>query len=41
VEGVGLGPLVVQKRTEEGEVELEPCHAILPRNRVPLPVPLY
>jgi hypothetical protein len=31
---VGLRPPVVQKRAEEGEVELEACHAILPRNRV-------
>jgi hypothetical protein len=40
VERVGLGSLVVQKRAEDGEVEPEPCHAILLRNRVPLAVPL-
>jgi hypothetical protein len=40
VERVRLRPLVVQKRTKEGEVVLELCHAILPRNRVPLSVPL-
>jgi hypothetical protein len=37
VERVGLQPLVVQKRVEEGEVLLE---AILPRNRVALAIPL-
>ena len=40
VERVGLRPPVVQKRAEEGEVELEAGHAILPRNRVALAVPL-
>jgi hypothetical protein len=40
VELVGLQPLVVQKCAEEGEVELEACHAILPRNRVTQAVPL-
>jgi hypothetical protein len=30
VERVGFRPPVVQKRTEEGEVVLEACHAILP-----------
>jgi hypothetical protein len=40
VERVGLRPLVVQKRVEEGEVELEVCHAILLRNRVAQAVPL-
>jgi hypothetical protein len=40
VKRVGLRPLVVQKRAEEGEVELEACHAILLRNRVALAVPL-
>jgi hypothetical protein len=39
VERVGLGSLVVQKRAEDGEVEPEPCHAILLRNRVPLAAP--
>jgi hypothetical protein len=39
VECVGLRPPVVQKRAE-GEVELELCHAILPRSRVSLSVPL-
>jgi hypothetical protein len=37
VERVGLGPSVVQKRAEEWEVELEPCDAILSRNRIPPP----
>jgi hypothetical protein len=40
VEHVGLRALVVQKRAEEGEVELEACHAILPRNCVAQVVPL-
>ena len=40
VKRVGLRPPVVQKRAEEGEVKLEACHAILPRNRVALAVPL-
>jgi hypothetical protein len=31
---VDLRPPVVQKRAEEGEVKLEVCHAILPRNSV-------
>jgi hypothetical protein len=39
VERVGLRPLVGQKRTEEGEVVLEACHAILLRNRVAVAVP--
>jgi hypothetical protein len=37
VERVGLGPSMVQKRAEEWEVELEPCDAILSRNRIPPP----
>jgi hypothetical protein len=40
VERVGLWPPVVQKHAEEGEVEPESCHAILPRNCVLLPIPL-
>jgi hypothetical protein len=40
VERVGLRPVVVQKRAEEGEVVLEACHAILPKNRAALAVPL-
>jgi hypothetical protein len=40
VECVGLRPPMVQKRVEEGEVVLEACHAILPRNRIALVVPL-
>jgi hypothetical protein len=39
VERVGLRPLVAQKHAEEGEVELEACHAILLRNCVALAVP--
>jgi hypothetical protein len=39
VERVGRRPPVVQERAEEGEVVLELCHAILPRNRVALSVP--
>jgi hypothetical protein len=40
VERVCLRPPVVQKRAEEGEVVLEACHAILPKNRIALAVPL-
>jgi hypothetical protein len=40
VECVGLRPSVVHKRAEEGEVVLEACHAILPKDRVALAVPL-
>jgi hypothetical protein len=40
VERVGLRPPVVQKYAEEGEVELEVCHAILPRNHVAQAIPL-
>jgi hypothetical protein len=40
VERVGLRPPVVQKHAEEGEVLPEACHAILPKNRVALVVPL-
>jgi hypothetical protein len=39
VERVGLQPPVVQKHDEEGEVVLEACHAILPKNRIALAVP--
>jgi hypothetical protein len=39
VEHVGLRPVVVQKCTDEGEVVLEACHAILLKNRVALAVP--
>jgi hypothetical protein len=40
MERVGLRPLVVQERAEEGEVVLEARHAILPQNRIALVVPL-
>jgi hypothetical protein len=40
VERVGLQPPVVQKRAEEGVVELEACHVILLRNHVALAVSL-
>jgi hypothetical protein len=40
VERVGLRPLVVQKSSEEGEVELKVCHVILLRNHVTQTVPL-
>jgi hypothetical protein len=40
VERVGLRPVVIQKCAEEGEVALEVCHVILPRNHVALAVPL-
>jgi hypothetical protein len=40
VERVGLRPPVVQKRAVEGELVLEVCHAILPKNCVALVVPL-
>jgi hypothetical protein len=40
VKRVGLRPPVVQKHTEEGEVKLEVCHAILSRNHVAQAVPL-
>jgi hypothetical protein len=40
VERVGLRPPVVQKRAKKGEVVLEACHAILPKNRIALAVPL-